>query len=71
MNKQQLLNKIDSAWQQLKESYCNLTESQMTQPGITGKWSVKDILAHATTWEEEALKSLPLIMHSRRLPRYK
>ena len=27
-----------------------------------GEWSVKDILAHVTTWEEEALKYLPLIL---------
>ncbi len=71
MNKQQLLKNLDKAWQQLKVAYLGLTESQMTQPGVTGEWSVKDILAHVATWEEEALKSLPLIMQGRRLPRYK
>jgi hypothetical protein len=42
----------------------------MTEPGIAGAWSVKDILAHVTTWEEEALKYLPLIIEGRRPPRY-
>ena len=35
-----------------------------------GEWSVKDILAHVTTWEEEALKYLPLIRTFGRPPRY-
>ena len=35
-----------------------------------GNWSVKDILAHVTTWEEEALKYLPLIITGGRPPRY-
>ena len=35
-----------------------------------GEWSVKDILAHVTTWEEEALKYLPLIITGGRPPRY-
>jgi hypothetical protein len=31
---------------------------------------MKDILAHVTTWEEEALKYLPLILTGGRPPRY-
>ena len=34
----------------------------MSEQGVTGSWSVKDIIAHVTTWEEEALKHLPLIL---------
>jgi hypothetical protein len=71
MKKQQLLNNLEKAWQQFKESYLGLTDSQMSQPGVIGGWSVKDIIAHITTWEEEALKSLPMIMQDHKLPRYK
>lgn len=71
MNKQQLLKNLDKAWQHLEESYNGLTESQMAQSGVTAEWSVKDILAHITTWEEEALKNLPMIIEDRRPPRYK
>lgn len=39
-------------------------------PGVTGKWSVRDILAHVPTWEEEALKDLPLVLKGGRPPRY-
>lgn len=70
MDKQQLLNQLDKAWAAIKESYAGLSDAQMTKPGVTGDWSVKDILAHITTWEEEALKYLPLILEGGRPPRY-
>ena len=70
MDKQQLLKQLEKAWAALKESYVGLSDSQMTEPGVMGNWSVKDILAHVTTWEEEALKYLPLIITGGRPPRY-
>ena len=71
MKKQSLLDTLDKAWQQFKESRLGLTETQLTQPGVIGEWSVKDVIGHVTTWEEEALKALPLILQGRKLPRYK
>jgi hypothetical protein len=40
------------------------------EPGITGNWSIRDILTHVTTWEEEALKHLPTILKGEKPPRY-
>jgi uncharacterized protein (TIGR03083 family) len=70
MDRQQLLEKLDKAWSAIQESYAGLPESKLTEPGVAGDWSVKDILAHVTTWEEEALKYLPLILEGGRPPRY-
>ena len=42
----------------------------MLEPGVTGSWSVKDVIAHVTTWEEEALKHLPIILTGGKPPRY-
>ena len=70
MNRQQLLQKLDKAWTELTESYAGLSDGQLTEPGVMGDWSVKDILAHVTWWEEEALKHLPLIIKEGRPPRY-
>ena len=70
MKKQQLFQKLEKAWTALKESYAGLSEAQLMEPGVLGKWSVKDILAHVTTWEEETLKYLPLILTGDRPPRY-
>ena len=70
MDRQQLLKHLDKAWAAIKESYAGLSDSQLTEPGVTGHWSVKDIIAHVTWWEEEALKHLPLIIEGGRPPRY-
>ena len=70
MKKHQVFQKLEQAWTALKESYAGLPDAQITEPGVMGEWSVKDILAHVTTWEEEALKYLPLILSGGRPPRY-
>ena len=70
MKKQQLLIKLQQAWTSFKDSYAGLTAEQMVEPGVTGDWSVKDILAHVSWWEQEALKYLPLILQGLRPPRY-
>src|SRR5258708_33241143 len=70
MKKQQVLQKLEQGWTALKESCSGLSEAQLTEPGMVGEWSVKDILAHVTPWEEEALKALPLVLTGGRLPRY-
>ena len=70
MNSQQVLKRLDSAWAAFEESYAGLSESQLLIPGVTGRWSVRDIIAHVTWWEEEALKHLPRIREGGRPPRY-
>ncbi len=70
MGNQDLLDKIESTWDVLMTAYAGLTPEQMEQPGVTGDWSVKDILAHVTTWEEESLKQLPLMAAKVRAPSY-
>ncbi len=70
MKKQQVLNKLEQAWAMFKESYAGLSDEQLVEPGVTGDWSVKDILAHVSWWEEEARKHLPHILQGGRPPRY-
>lgn len=70
MKTQQLLKRLDTAWTAFKESYAGLSESRMTESGVADNWSVKDVIAHVTWWEAEALKHLPLILEGGRPPRY-
>jgi hypothetical protein len=70
MDRAQLLKRLDTAWEDLKASYAGLTESEMMVPGVTGQWSVRDIIAHVTVWEEEALTHLPVILAGDKPPRY-
>lgn len=70
MTREQLLKKLETAWAVLHEAYAGLPDSRMTEPGVVEDWSVKDVLAHVTTWEEEALTYLPYIAEGRTPPRY-
>ncbi len=70
MDRLKVLKRLGIAWEALTESYAGLSEARMIESGVQGEWSVRDILAHVTTWEEEALKYLPLILKGGRPPRY-
>jgi uncharacterized protein (TIGR03083 family) len=67
---QRLLERLDAAWAALSASYAGVSDSQLVEPGVVDDWSVKDVLAHVTSWEEEALKHLPLIIAGGTPPRY-
>jgi len=70
MTLSQLLAKLDKAWAAFNDSYADLPESKLLIPGVTGNWSIKDIIAHVTVWEEESLAHLPHIAAAERTPKY-
>jgi Protein of unknown function (DUF1706) len=70
MNRQQLAKRLDAAWVAFTDSYAGLSEVDLLEPGVAKTWSVRDIVAHVTTWEEEALKYLGSILEGQRPPRY-
>jgi len=70
MDRSQLVKRLDQAWEALKASYAGLSDSELMEPGVTGAWSVRDIIAHVTWWEEEALTHLPFILAGGKPPRY-
>ncbi len=70
MDKSRLLQRLEKEWESLKESYAGLSECKLMERGVMGEWSVRDIIAHVTRWEEEALTHLPLILDGGKPPRY-
>jgi hypothetical protein len=46
--------KIDSAWARLLAAIGGLDDTALTT-GVTGAWSVKDILGHITAWEDATM----------------
>ena len=70
MSRSQLQSRLDARWNALLQAYAGLSEAEMTEGGVTGSWSVKDIIAHVTVWEEEALTHLPVVLAGKRPPRY-
>lgn len=70
MNRARLLDRLEREWEAFLKSFAGLPGSALMQPGAVGHWSVRDVLAHVSTWEEEALKALPMILEGKRPPRY-
>jgi len=65
-----VLKRLAEAWEAFRRSYADLSDEEMLEAGVTGAWSVRDILAHVTIWEEEALEHLPRILDGDTPPRY-
>jgi len=65
-----VLRRIEEAWTSFTASYQGLDETALLTPGVTGDWSVRDIIAHVTWWEQEALTHVPQMIEGGRPPRY-
>ena len=61
MDKLRLLDLIRMEHDFLLRALAGLTPDELTTPGVVGEWSVKDILAHITTWEQRFLKALAVV----------
>jgi hypothetical protein len=70
MNTRQVLARLAAAWTDFEESYAGMPDERLLVPGVQGRWSIRDIIAHVTWWEEEALRHLPLVRDGGRPARY-
>ena len=70
VKRDRVLRRIEEEWTAFTASYRGLDESALLVPGVTGSWSIRDIIAHVTWWEEEALKHVPHLLAGGRAPRY-
>ena len=68
--RERTLARLDTAWRDLNDAFAGLSPEQRQQPGVVESWSVSDLMAHVTVWENEALKHLPLIAQGGRPPKY-
>lgn len=55
-SKTDLLLAIEKEWGALQAVLDPLSPGAMTEPGIVGEWSVKDMLAHLLTWQRMVLR---------------
>jgi uncharacterized protein (TIGR03083 family) len=53
MNKAELLTDIRAEWARWEALIDGVDEAQLTEPGVTGVWSIKDLVAHITWFERE------------------
>ncbi|HYH13353.1 MAG TPA: maleylpyruvate isomerase N-terminal domain-containing protein [Thermomicrobiales bacterium] len=65
-----LIEKVETAWAEFHASYDGLADEELLIPGVCGEWSVRDLVAHVTWWDEEALNHLPTVLEGESPPRY-
>ncbi len=58
MTRRELLEAIQRGRAEFEAALAGLTQEQMTAPGATGEWSVKDILGHIAMWESRLVTTL-------------
>ena len=57
MSKEKLLENIQLEHQRLEGTLADINEDQMITPGVIEDWTIKDILAHITVWEQRMVKT--------------
>lgn len=58
MTKTELLNGLHAEYQQWQALLDEIGSTRMDQPGVTGDWSIKDIVAHITGWRRRTVGRL-------------
>jgi hypothetical protein len=52
MNKDRLLKYVQIAYADIEQTVSTLNDIQMTQLGVEGEWSMKDLIGHLTYWQQ-------------------
>lgn len=59
----EILQDVSKSWLELLRALRGLSDTQMTQPGVVEQWSVKDLMAHISSWERELIGVLDRLEH--------
>ena len=63
MDKQQLLETMKTTRADWEALLTKVGEARMTVAGVTGNWSVKDVVVHLTAWEKQTVARLTAVRH--------
>ncbi len=67
-SKAQLLDDLKSERAQWEALLQDIGEDHMIQPGVTGEWSIKDIVAHLTFWQRQTVGRFQAALRNEPLP---
>lgn len=56
MKRDEAVNKLRAARKELLESLHGVPEEDKLRPNAVAKWTIKDLLAHIASWDEEVLR---------------
>lgn len=58
IGKQELLQRLQSGYARFQQLIAHLTPAQLQAPGVIGRWSIKDLIAHFIAHEQFALSEI-------------
>ncbi len=53
-----LLERIEEAWRELFAALDDIPEDRLSDPGVIGEWSLKDLFGHLAFWDEHAVAEI-------------
>lgn len=53
-----LIASVEESWRRLDAAVEGLDEAALTESGVVGQWSIKDVLGHVTAWDQLAVEYL-------------
>src|SRR5512140_1258995 len=68
MTKADVLRDLDEENRQWEALLDSIGEARMDQPGVAGHWSIKDIVAHITSWRRRTVARLQAVAHGEPQP---
>src|SRR5579864_919180 len=67
-SKAQLLDDLRSEQVAFEALLDEIGESHMTQPGVAGDWSIKDVVAHLTGWRRRSVARFQAALRREPMP---
>ena len=64
MKKSDLLNWLQDEYRQWEAILAQIGPARLEQPGVNGAWSMKDLVAHLTTWQRRNVDLLQAAQRS-------
>jgi hypothetical protein len=58
VTKEEVLAQIDRGWANLTAAIDGLSTDRWGEPGVTGEWSVKDVLGHVAFWDRYSAEAV-------------
>ncbi len=58
LTREEALTAFDAARREHQDFLASIPRERMTEPGATGPWSVKDVIAHVAAWRSRTLARL-------------
>lgn len=51
MSISEIRHNVDASWQNLQHAFEGIPDDRMSEAGVCGEWSAKDLLAHIAFWD--------------------